>query len=680
MTSEPEASGHMPVVDVDTPFPPMATGGATAASSPVVADDTAPAVRDVIRNILGWRPRVEDPGAFLDALTSSFRITTVEGHIESAYVPRGFAVQADLGSITGGQASLYRRAVIARTETLRILDALTPLRVDADHEDMEAFRGLIRGAIDNAVDELGNPGGPRIPIVDSYLRSLTGLPLPTNPETPVNYPTPDTITGLLGQLRDQFGLTDANVNTIDEEEIRTAFWTLTDLTTDFHKAWRSNRSQFNQQKGGGGFLGTEVIRISRLMDAAADQVLEVEAVLDSALVPLSERQTITLNESENLTLDGLLSWIRTFLVEEGRHIAQDGGRSGIVASLTPTINDIVTSVEANFANRILHAVSTVDIGNAAKSQVNSGIEASPRRSLYITNPGLPIGGSDLPSGMYSARAKIAVAGLRRLLRELAITAQRVSRFPDPVLIDISFTPFPPLAYQGQALEHVRIDIRGLNIRPTQIPAFRIKKGNKGNSETLIVPEGNTPSAGADTISAIFAREELGTIATDQSVAELINRLFDEGQAFAFPANAIDTLVILDGAKGEPEPTQLDEYVITPTKSEFLEATPANPRRPDDAIGLAEATVGPVMELVPNLVEAASNVAEKRVKLARCDEELKSLDKFRKRRKVEGLAFDISERKAEVVEQRRAVEADLASAQVVEEELHARLNRLLGGER
>ncbi|MFC4604407.1 hypothetical protein [Rhodococcus kronopolitis] len=559
MTWDPDTTGHLPVVDVDTPFPPMAAGGAAASSAPAVAGDTAPAVHDVIRTILGWRPRVEDPGAFLDALTSSFRLTTVDGHTESAYVPHGFAVQADLGSVTGGQASLYRRAAIARTETLRILDALTPLRVDADHEDMEAFRGLVRGALENTVDELGNPGGPRIPIVDSYLRSLTGLP--TDPKTPVAYPTPDAITGLLGQLRDHFGLIDANVNTIEEEEIRTAFWTLADLTTDLHKAWRTNQSHFAQSDSSG-FLGTDLIRISRLMDAAADQTAEVEAVLDSALVPLSERQTITLNEDDNLTLDGLLSWIRTFLVEEGRHIAQDGGRNGIVAGLTPTINDIVTSLETNLAGHIL---GTIDIGNVIKLLNGQTPAANQTEPVYITNPGLPIGKRKYPAGMYSARTKIAVDGLRRLLRDLAITAQRISRFPDPVLFDITFTPLPPTINKVQP-HLVRSELRGLNIRPIQIPAFRVDDGRNG-CKGLVRPVRSTPSANADSTSAIFLREDLRNNIFEAKDAETINDLLDSGQPFTLPASAISTLVILDGAKGEPDNHQIDEYIIghTPTK-------------------------------------------------------------------------------------------------------------------
>ena len=55
------------------------------------------------RDVLGWRPRVGDPKAFVDALAASFRLAAVEGHIVAEYVPRGYAVQADLGAVTGGR-------------------------------------------------------------------------------------------------------------------------------------------------------------------------------------------------------------------------------------------------------------------------------------------------------------------------------------------------------------------------------------------------------------------------------------------------------------------------------------------------------------------------------------------------------------------------------------------------
>ena len=89
-------------------------------------------MEDALRDVLGWRPRAQDTSAFTAALTASFQLSEVEGHIVATYSPRGFAMQADLGAVSGGQASLYSRAVSARTQMLTLLDGLTPLRPDAE--------------------------------------------------------------------------------------------------------------------------------------------------------------------------------------------------------------------------------------------------------------------------------------------------------------------------------------------------------------------------------------------------------------------------------------------------------------------------------------------------------------------------------------------------------------------
>ena len=142
------------IFDVEEVFPSL-LDGASSRSDASGPDDVGPRVSAALRDALGWRPRLEDPKSFVDALTASFRLVPVEGHVEAQFVPRGYAVQADLGAVTGGQASLYRRATISRTEMLRIVDGLVPLRTEADPEEMAAYRSLVRNSIDRLVDEWG---------------------------------------------------------------------------------------------------------------------------------------------------------------------------------------------------------------------------------------------------------------------------------------------------------------------------------------------------------------------------------------------------------------------------------------------------------------------------------------------------------------------------------------------
>ena len=164
----------LPVVEVDQAFPLMTTDGVSRpATSTGVAGDQGQTVTAAIRDVLGWRPRVQDPKAFTAALSASFQLLTVEDHVVARYVPRGVAVQADLGGVTGGQASLYLRAKAAHEQITRMLDSLQPLRTDADPQDCEAYRGLVRDSVRRIVMELGREGGPRVPLVDSAFSVLT---------------------------------------------------------------------------------------------------------------------------------------------------------------------------------------------------------------------------------------------------------------------------------------------------------------------------------------------------------------------------------------------------------------------------------------------------------------------------------------------------------------------------
>lgn len=482
------AQPTIPVVDVDQAFPSMVETR-TGSSPTSTTIDQRPAVRTAIRDVLGVRSRREDPKAFVDALTAAFRLVRVEGHTESVHVPRGYAVQADLGAVSGGQASLYRRATIARTEILRILDGLTPLRTDADVDDMEAYRVIVRNSVQSLVDEMGLPGGPRVAMVDSYFVGLLG--------TGGGRPTPDTVTGQLGALRDRFGLIDDNVNTIEEEGGRTAFWTLVDLVRDLRRAWSQQRSRFGGGDGDG-FLGTELIHISRLMEASADQVEELESVLDSVLIGVSERQTIQLDDRTNLTLDGLLAWLSAFLRDEGRRLAQDAGRDGIVSALAPTAVALAETFKNYLADPVL------------PDQPQGDDDCCPVRYLPASCS------HRWPPGMYAARVQVAVASLCRLLMELARRAMRIGRYSGVVLVDISMAPVNGMFDHPDAIEMVNVEFRGLNLRSTYEPAFVPPRQRRRAARNLVEgklvrPLAGTVTADGESISGLFRYADLAPI-------------------------------------------------------------------------------------------------------------------------------------------------------------------------
>jgi biotin carboxyl carrier protein len=520
----------LPVVEVDQAFPLLTTEGSVGGGAPSSgADDQTPTVTKVIRDVLGWRPRRQDTKAFTAALDASFELKTVEGHIESRYVPRGYAVQADLGGVTGGQASLYTRAKTSHIEITRILDALKPLRPDHDPEDCEAYRALVRDSVRQIVNELGMPGGPRVELVDSAFTLLTGhqfggqpgfsigpptrvgaahpqagqgLVPPGSTQLPLALPgtTVDDIPGQLGAMRDRFGLTDDNVNTVEEEQVRTAFLTLVDLIVDLQRSWEQQRVAFGDDVGRG-FLGTELVLINRLMAAAAEQVDELEAVLESALVSSAERQTIVLDTRTRLTLDGLLGWMRSFLAEDGPRIARDTGRDGLTTSFTPTVLALLQTLRSTLVARLVPCGSSSCGGLGGCRCSHKGVVAY-----------LPLGCcSPLPPGMYAGRTKIAVSGLCGLLERLARAAARIGRFSGAVLLDVVVTPFDDLDQQLSnppiPSTFVRVEVRGLHLRPSYLPAF-VLGGSGRRLEDLVLPVRGSASADADSVVGVFDSSSL----------------------------------------------------------------------------------------------------------------------------------------------------------------------------
>jgi hypothetical protein len=525
----------LPVVEVDQAFPLMTTDGVSrAATSTGTAGDQGQTVTAAIRDVLGWRPRVEDPKAFTAALSASFQLSTVEDHVVARYVPRGVAVQADLGGVTGGQASLYLRAKAAHEQITRMLDSLQPLRTDADPQDCEAYRGLVRDSVRRIVMELGREGGPRVPLVDSAFSVLTGYqptvsppgpqvrprgpawftprPVAGTPPTlgtrfapPASFATsggkpgtvpaapaevdPDSVPGQLGALRDRFGLDDDHVNTVDEEKQRTSFWTLVELVTDLQRSWDLRRLDFTLGAGNG-FLGTDLVQISRLLAAAAEQVDEFEAVLDSVLVSAAERQTVVLDLNSGLTLDDLVQWLRVFVTEDGPNIIRDTGRDGLVSSFTPTAVALLLTLREKLVRAL---VPCAGAGCASGCICGS-------RGLVTC---IPLGCcTKLPPGMYAGRVKIAVSTLCGLMERLTRKAIRIGRFAGAVLLDLAVVPFQ----HGE--KFVRVEIRGLHLRPTYIPAFIAKDGDPANPAALILPLQGSASADADSLSGIFELDAL----------------------------------------------------------------------------------------------------------------------------------------------------------------------------
>jgi hypothetical protein len=313
-------------------------------------------VERALREVLGWRPRASDPKGFQAALLQAFTAEEVAGHTEYHWNPRSYAVeiQADLGAVTGAQASLYARAKSAVDQVLPLLEGLEALRVDFDPENVAAIRAIVRSQLTELVKELGIEGGPRVQRVDQLFQFLLGDTIAA--ADPRARRDPDQVGGSLGIFRDRFGLQRFRINEIKEEEIFSNFLIVIDHVVSLAESWDAQREFF--VRGSTlvePFLGTQLVLLSRDLEVIAESVHEVEFAMDSVFLGPSERQTLELrfppgSASAALGTGGtvarspspmfvseLLSWVERFATEEGRQLIDEGGKQGVAVAFLPTI-------------------------------------------------------------------------------------------------------------------------------------------------------------------------------------------------------------------------------------------------------------------------------------------------------------------------------------------------------
>jgi hypothetical protein len=378
-----------------------------------------------LRDVLGWKPRADDPKGFAGALKQSFSCREVSGYTECTWTPRTYAVQTDLsGGITGAQASLYKRAQDAIDKALPLLDGLYALRLDSDAQDVEALKAVLRSQMQELVMELGYSGGPRIARVDQLFFLLLGGALIPAPGTPVET-EPDRIAGQFGSLRDEFGLWSVAppagqsilVNTVDEEQNLTNFRILSDYLTSLRQSWITNRSFFTGTRTQP-FFGTQLVLLSRTLSVVAESVEEVRFTLDSVFIGQAERQTLELQFPANVQIpfapcdssgagsnnqttgicnaatgadrmfvEDLLSWVQSFSAEEGPRLIQDGGKYGVQFSFLPVV--------VQLRNLMLGAIT-------------------------------PVNSTSLPTGYQTGRVHRALNELAAQLHELALLAAPIT--------------------------------------------------------------------------------------------------------------------------------------------------------------------------------------------------------------------------------------------------------------
>jgi hypothetical protein len=376
-------------------------------------------VDQVIRDVLGWRPTADVSG-FQAALAGAFALKEVEGHTEWTWQQRGYAVQADLGALTGAQASIYARAKGALDQMLPLLTGLTAIDPALyPPRDLEAIRTVVTSELNELVTELALEGGPRIERVDQLFTLLLGVGV-----TSRNL-NPDTAQGNLGTLRDRFGLTAAHVETIEEERIVTDFRIVAEQLLALHASWTTDKGLLSVV-GRNSSLGTVLIWLSRALEAVCESVNDLTFALDSVFVDAAQRQVIELRLGDRppLLLSDLLDWVVRASRDEGPRIIQDAGKDGVLsfASVLTTLRDLI------------------------------------RQTLNLTRPStrLPAGMRPVPDGLRTPRVNRAIQVLASQLDEAARLAGLVQRDSTPEITALGVR----LLHSGE----VQVDLYGVNFR------------------------------------------------------------------------------------------------------------------------------------------------------------------------------------------------------------------------
>jgi len=380
----------------------------TSVSGPSNGSSLDSIAQSTIRQLLGWRYRADDTTGFLAALTKTIQLKEVEDHIEWTVQPQNYMVQADLGQITGAQASIYARAQVALNQSLPLLNGLTLLGVSvADPEDMEATRAIIQTEFTTLVNELAWPDGPRVQRVDSLFSQLLG-PTPIAAIPPDN-PAPGT--SQLATLAYRFGLSRTNVNTIEDEQDFTNYLILYDYIYSLYQTWKNQRIYFTG-KGPEPYLGTQLVLISQALDALEESVQEAYDAMDSVFFGASDRQATELHffHQPLITVADLFSWVETFATSEGLQLVQEGGKDGVLA-FRSILNQIkflmylATKDSSAHSNNPVHGFHTARVQRALQNIANF-IDLTEREANKIQRINTPvlslrITGVEQPSGAAS---------------------------------------------------------------------------------------------------------------------------------------------------------------------------------------------------------------------------------------------------------------------------------------
>jgi hypothetical protein len=365
MVKDVEDAISYPILTEEVGYPPAVTSrpgpgaGGRAPFGGVSGLGLGEVASRAIGSALGWKPNASDAKGFVGALTQSFDLKEVEGHIESTWNARSYTVQTDLsGVISGAQASLFARAKVAQDNCLPLLDGLYALDPTADPEYVAALRDMAKSQIVEIVKQFGVVP-PSILRVNTYFKILLGdQPLKFSEEPSIEV-DPDKIKGTLGALRDTYGIyfrkygkDNPLSNSVNDESDITNFRVISDYMSGLLQSWLANGKYFLLSPSRlPAFLGTQLVLMSRQLGVIAETVNEVRFALDSVFIGPNERQTLLLefdeaHELPAMYLEDVLVEIESSVTDEMPRLIKDGGRIAINNNLLPVAQTLMNMVQA----------------------------------------------------------------------------------------------------------------------------------------------------------------------------------------------------------------------------------------------------------------------------------------------------------------------------------------------
>jgi hypothetical protein len=238
-----------------------------------------------------------DATKIVNLLNSSFASSEQRGQTYYTWRPRGVTtVSSTMGQLVGGQVTLYQQAQDIQTQVTRLLDAIEPIVLDADDEDIAAFKQDVATSLAGIVSETGRPGGAVTPRVTVLLQTLQG-----------DLTTLKTKLGLIG-VNDPALLIDMDVT--QKEQNQQNF----DVLENLLRSGGTLDSLLNPPIPPV-FSGTLLARLNWLTEVIPGTVQQVYATMDSVGFGPADRRVTPIDgpngKPDQTTIEQLLLWIES---------------------------------------------------------------------------------------------------------------------------------------------------------------------------------------------------------------------------------------------------------------------------------------------------------------------------------------------------------------------------------